>query len=101
MTTTSRPRQEEHGFRHAVLILIHQHLLPAQPDRRARWHGHQFNFSRVVFNDAIFQAIDVPAGTVINCTYASFPAGTVDFSYTTFSGGNIDFYGADVLRRYG
>jgi uncharacterized protein YjbI with pentapeptide repeats len=101
--------------RHTVVRVIGNHL---HTNATVPWHGHDFDFTDVVFDGgdlqgaifsggkAIFKAAEFSDGTTsfedarftggrVDFTNAKFTGGRVDFTNGKFTGGRVDFANAE------
>lgn len=83
--------------RHTIIRLIGNHLR-LEGDHARSWHGHDFDFTGVVFDGGDLHGACFSGGT------ATFVGATFthdfDFTETVFSGGKVSFRGATFSNCY-
>ncbi|MFF9638840.1 pentapeptide repeat-containing protein [Streptomyces bacillaris] len=78
--------------RHTIIRLVRDHLRFG-PDQPHSWHGHDFDFTGVIFDGGDFSKATFSDGTV-DFGGAVFSGGTVSFRDARFSGSTVSFDGA-------
>ena len=89
-TRTYRTLPNDREVRHTIIRVITEHL---RDTATTSWQGHDFDFTRAVFDGGDFNGAHFTGGRV-SFDGAEFSGGRVSFADAEFSGGRVSFDGA-------